>query len=355
MELRAKPLLKGILSLAVPALRSTHRPSPDDTSSSLQCYSIFLLHFNHLEQFTGGRLPSVVAELGPGNSIGAGLAAVIAGAGRYVGLDIQDHTSVSDNLRVFDELVDYFRQRKPIPREIGIATQPVDWAFPPSLAINLDRALAKERIDAIRHDIATRSGKIIRFIAPWNARASVEPGSIDWIFSHSVMEHVDKVGEVYRCCAAWLVDDGYMTHEIDYGSHGLTQHWNGHWAVKERLWRLMTGKRPYLINRLPHEAQRELLTAADFELLEDIRVKGPHGLETGDFTTSHASISSEDAETRVAFVVCQRRRRCATSPPGSASVSRSETAGELNPPAPLAARLVEDRETMLGASANIAG
>ena len=67
MEFRIKPLVKGVLSFALPSLGTGHaaRDYTGSTDLSEFCYSILLRHF---------------AELGPGSSIGVDLAALIAGA-----------------------------------------------------------------------------------------------------------------------------------------------------------------------------------------------------------------------------------------------------------------------------------
>jgi hypothetical protein len=44
-------------------------------------------------------------ELGPGDSIGAGLAALLSGADRYVGLDVMPFLARADLEKIFDELV----------------------------------------------------------------------------------------------------------------------------------------------------------------------------------------------------------------------------------------------------------
>ncbi len=316
MEFRARPLLKGTLSFVVPALRSAHRADVIGTASAVVCYAIFLRHFSRLARFTGGRLPSVVAELGPGNSLGTGLAAVIAGADRTIGLDLQDHTDRDLNLQVFDALVTLFRDRAPVPRDVLIATPPLDWAFPPALLAGLPCALDDDRLSRIRRDIVEQTGRYVGFAAPWNERACVQAGSVDWILSHSVMEHVDDVAGTYRAASRWLAPGGWMTHEIDYSSHGLTRHWNGHWAVDEAIWRLIRGRRPFLINRLPHGAQIARLAAARFEVLEELRVSRADGLSPGRFAGAYGSVGGEDARTHIAFLVC---RAPSPEPPGQAS------------------------------------
>src|SRR5262245_27516882 len=136
MEFKIKPLVKGTLSFAVPPLRTTHHGATFGTGSSAFCYSVFLRHFSYISQFTNGKVPRVVAEFGPGSSIGMGLAALIAGAELYYGLDIEDHTDSARNLLIFDDLVDLFRRRAPVPSHGLHETTfppPLKWEFPSGL------------------------------------------------------------------------------------------------------------------------------------------------------------------------------------------------------------------------------
>jgi len=312
LEVNVKPLVKGALSFALPALRSTHRPVANSTGSGEYCYSVFLRHFSRLSRFSGGTMPRVVAEFGPGDTIGTGLAALLAGAERYYALDIQNHTDAERNLQVFDILVALFKARSPVPRypdPLFIFTQPREWGFPPELEAGMEAALAEERLEAIRQDLISNTGRHIRFAAPWHDRDLVAPGSIGWIFSHSVMEHVDEVAEVYRRCAEWLADGGYMTHEIDYGCHNLTKHWNGHWRLQEPVWKLVRGRRPYLINRLPHQEQRAAMLDSGFEILEEERSRRDDGVGKGEFAQPFARMSDDDARTNVAFVLARLMHR----------------------------------------------
>ena len=308
MEARWPPLAKGILSFAIPAVRSAHRRRSENTASAQYCYSVFLRHFAHLAQFTSGTMPQTVAEFGPGDSLGTGLAAVIAGAKRYIALDVQDHTNVEANLRVFDELTALFRNRTPIPGgSLLIATQPPQWEFPEPLAAGIDRALDDKRLQAIRNDIIALSGEFISFAVPWNGNPPIKPHSVDWLFSHSVMEHVDDIEHAYACCSSWLADDGHMTHEIDYGSHGLTRHWNGHWTVDSRMWRLIRGARPFLINRFPHATQLETASRHGFHVLNDITVKRSDGCNKERFAAPFAGMTDDSARTHIGFIVCGKK------------------------------------------------
>lgn len=306
LQIRARPLVKGMLSFVVPGLRSSHHGEITGTASSRYCYTVFLRQFSHLARFNGGRLPRVIVELGPGHSLGTALAGVIAGAERCIGLDLEDHTRQADNLRVFDELVALFRARAPVPREIPIATEPADWGFPEALEAGLERALDERRLARIRRDIEAGTGDSVAFEAPWSDRAALEVESVDWLFSNAVMQHVDDIAAVYGHAQTWLAPGGFMTHEIDFSSHRLTRHWNGHWSIQPGAWRLIRGARPYLINRHARERQLEAMRRHGFLVLDELRVDRADGLEREHFVEPYALMSETDARTHFAFVVCQK-------------------------------------------------
>ena len=60
-------------------------------------------------------VPASVAELGPGDSLGTGLAALLSGADTYHALDTRRFSEHARNERVLDELLELFRSRAPRP------------------------------------------------------------------------------------------------------------------------------------------------------------------------------------------------------------------------------------------------
>jgi SAM-dependent methyltransferase len=308
MEARLKPLVKGILSFGIPALRTT-RQLGFETTGAEYCYSVFLRHFSQVAKVTGGEIPRHVAELGPGSSIAVGLAALIAGAEAYVGLDVADNTDDALNLAAFDRLVEMFRARRPVPQSgafVPVFTPPADWEFPAALLPKLDRSLDPARLERIRADIVEKSGRFIRLVTPWTGVDLLPAGSLDWIFSQSVMEHVDDAPRVYACASRWLKPGGLMSHENDYTCHGVTRHWNGHWSIGPLGWTLLRGRRPYLINRLTHSDHLALLKANQFEILQEIRdLRDADQMPKSRFAPQFKNMSDSDARTAVAFVIAR--------------------------------------------------
>jgi hypothetical protein len=301
-----KPLAKGMLSFAVPKLGTVHGyGNPLGTLAADSCYSIFLRHVCLLRSARVVDLPKTVAELGPGSSHGVGFAALIAGAERYYALDLIDFSNAAQNLSVFDEIAAMFRERRPIPSS-GLHSLRFpdldDYSFPGFLAIGAADEF-ESRVAEIRQDIASGSGRFVKVAAPWMEKAVIETNSIEWVFSQSVLEHIDDLERTYATLFKWLKPAGYMSHLIDFYSHGLTKEWNGHWALSDLAWRGLKGRRPYLINRQPLQEHMRLWRENSFVTLLEKRNKRFDGLIPADFAPRFQAISDEDARVRMVFLV----------------------------------------------------
>ena len=61
------------------------------------------------------KMPNTLAELGPGDSIGVGLASMLCGVNNYYALDVERYANIERNLQVLDELVALFESRSERP------------------------------------------------------------------------------------------------------------------------------------------------------------------------------------------------------------------------------------------------
>jgi len=103
------------------------------TQSAAYCYSVWMRHIVMLNSNKPIKHPSKVAELGPGDSIGIGLTALLLGAEKYYAFDVVEFASMEHNLKIFNELIMLVRQRASIPYEgIFSRIQPCleDYEFP---------------------------------------------------------------------------------------------------------------------------------------------------------------------------------------------------------------------------------
>jgi hypothetical protein len=121
------------------------------------------------------------------------------------------------------------------------------------------------------------------------------------VFSQAVMEHVEQVDSTYAALYKWLRPGGFMSHTIDYKSHGYTSDWNGHWAISEKLWKIVKGNRPYLINRLPHSAHIEAMKKAGFQIDGEVK-RNSAPLPRHKLSDKFRTLSDDDLRTSGAFI-----------------------------------------------------
>jgi hypothetical protein len=258
--------------------------------------------------------PQVIAELGPGDSLGIGLAALISGSSKYFAFDVVEHARADRNAVIFDELVTLFRNRAPIPGddEFPEVRPPLDnYAFPSTILDDgrLRPALETSRVERIRASLdATQSqDSPVQYRVPWYAPDILQNESVDMIYSQAVLEHVDDLRATYRAMRSWLKATGYISHQIDFRCHGSATEWNGHWTYSDLSWRLLRGRRPYLLNRAPHSAHISALAEEGFEILCDKTSKTQSHLTRYDLAPRFRAISSDDLITSGAFIQAVKR------------------------------------------------
>jgi SAM-dependent methyltransferase len=285
------------------------------TDSARYCYAVFLRHLVRVHSTTGLVPLGKIAELGPGDSLGVGLAALIAGAERYYAFDVAPFSNKVRNLKVFDELVQLFRERANVPGHLEIPEikPPISNEGFPSHILDDDRmarALDPARIEALRLNLsgtAPDGENVVSYVAPWFDTATVQEETLDWIFSQAVMEHVDDLETTYDICYRWLKPGGVMSHQIDFRSHGTARSWDGHRAYGDLAWWMVRGARPYLINRQPLSAHRTIPRAQGFDLVEQVLAMEEPILEKQDLAKRFLNWSTEDLSTAGAFVVHRKR------------------------------------------------
>jgi hypothetical protein len=216
-------------------------------------------------------IPERIAEIGPGESLGIGLSAVLSGVNEYYGFDLIGHSNITINLKLFDELVDFFKSRAPIPNDTefpNIKPKLDHHGFPTNILTKeiLGETLSVERTDAIRKAILNGRSSygghaiIISYVAPWHLSDTIRSNFIELIISQAVLEHVTEINDIYRIMSQWLTPAGFISHQIDYSAHETSSVWNGHWAFPSWLWRIIMHGRSYGINRLPHSVHKQTIS-----------------------------------------------------------------------------------------------
>ncbi len=280
-------------------------------------YSVYLRHLVKLYESGANSHPKTVAEIGPGDALGAGLAALLSGADHYFAFDVIKTAEKAENLKVFAEMVQLFQNRAPIPDpSIYPYVEPFlkSYEFPKHILTDqrLTSALHESRLEwirkAIQGELTSGADPItVSYVVPWNDASLLQPESIDLIFSQAVLEHVDGLEDVYRAMSQWLKRGGAMSHSIDFRSHGVSPYWNGHWAYSKILWKIMRGRRPFLLNREPYSRHLNLIKKAGLEMICSEPLEDSAGLERRYLAREfRIHLTEDDFKTRTVFLQAQK-------------------------------------------------
>jgi SAM-dependent methyltransferase len=312
--MKIKPVVKGIVGLLtfIPGvLEILPKFGTRGTNSAHYCYQVWIVHLTQLWENGMSTIPNTLAELGPGDSLGVGLAAMLCGVNNYYALDATPYAQSELNLQIFDELVDLFKSRSaecPTTGEPDIQEYWRNHSFPSHILTDelLEVSLAEERVRSIRkslENIGQQTGGIkIEYIVPGVNPQTIKQESVDAILSHAVLEHVLDFEETYQAMHSWLKPGGMMSHVIDFRSHNYTQKWNGHWAYSDSFWNIIMGNRPHLINRQPYSVHLNLIEQNHFKVVHNIPDYRTDGITRSNLAKKWHGISDDDLTCSGAFI-----------------------------------------------------
>lgn len=270
-------------------------------------------------------MPNTVAELGPGDSLGTGLAALLSGANHYYALDVVHYANTPRNLMIFDQLVSLFQRRAGRPSKgWPDYDQHLDQNMFPSHILTpsvLESALAPDRIAAIRsalmHPSLDTDRITIRYMVPWNETSVIRQGTVDLVFSHVVLEQVVNLEETYRACATWLKPGGWMSHQIDLTCYDQGKLWNDHWTYPDWIWKIVTGRRSFYLNRQPCSQHIQLLRASGFEIACHLNATRIDGIKRSQLALRWNGLSEDDFTCAATFIQARSANRAPkpTPPP----------------------------------------
>lgn len=305
-------VVKGLLTF-IPGMQSVlPKRGTGGTNSAYYCYGVWLKHLTYLWENGMRSIPNTIAELGPGDSLGVGLAAMLCGVNNYYALDVVRHSNIEINLKIFDELVELFKSRAPRPTKgWPDFDEYLNGNLFPAHILNdelLNVSLSEKRIAAIREAIEnpgyqdTEVKVTIKYMVPWYDANVIEKDTVDVILSHSVLEHVADLENTYQALSKWLKPKGVMTHQIDFTSHGLSETWNGYRSYSELFWKIAMGKRPFMINRQPYSMHKNLIIKNGFNLTGDLTRHRTDGIQRSDLSNYWKNISDDDLTCSGAFI-----------------------------------------------------
>ena len=307
-------LVLGGLKSYLPVRLSSYKGT-GGTVTSAYCYSVWLRHLSIIKRSIPDFRAEVMVELGPGDSIGMGIAALLTGATRYVGLDVLEHANTEGNLRILDELAVLFREHARIPDEKAFPRQfprLKDYAYPDFLdQETINQRLTEGYLAGLRRAIREPgSDPRVRYLAPWTP-ASVDPGSANLVISQVTLQDMDHTQSRddlranLAIMAGWLCKGGVMSHQVDFSCPGGTP-WNHHWQFSDFTWRLVRGNRPYYVNRAPFSEYKSLFNEYGFDVV-GVEPVTREGLKRTQVAPRFQKLPDEDYETTAALLVAVKR------------------------------------------------
>jgi hypothetical protein len=275
----------------------------------------------HLMVLAECRLPLAVdtlVELGPGETLGISLMALLTGTRRIIALDVAPHAWPDANRAVFAELVELVRSGAAVPDndEFPLVRPLLPRLLPATELVAPDvlaRALDPERLREIERALAAPGNDAsapVRYVCPWDI-GSVQRGAADMVVSQAVLQYIphepgnDRLDDAFRAMRHWLPPGGVFSHQIDFtGPFG--PEWNAHWTVSNTLWRVIRGKR-VMENRAPLSAYLTLCERHGFELLANIRTPAESGVARPRLAPGLRDLPEEDYSTVGVHLVARRR------------------------------------------------
>ena len=285
------------------------------STSAAYCYSVWLRHLTYLAKTLPDFSFGTIAEIGPGDSIGVGIAALLTGCSTYYGLDAQQYASRSRDIKVFKDLIQLYVQQNDVPHGEGFEKiKPFldSYAFPIEILSDqiMSEQLSRDRMEAIEKALhgepTTDIGVYYR--SEYN-RDSLMENSCDLIVSQAVLEHVMNIDELYNWMANWLKKGGVISHQIDFKSHGTALDWNGHWTYNENQWVIARNPKTFRnLNRWPFSAHVWAIEAAGFEILFTKRVETPSSIKRRHLARRwQQSVTDEDLKTSGAYIIARKK------------------------------------------------
>jgi hypothetical protein len=309
--LSTKAIFEGFLTF-LPGLKNLLDKKTGGNNSAKYCYSVWLRHYSKIFQTMKRDLPcSHVAELGPGDSLGAGIAALFSGCESYTAIDAVQHFNTETNLAVLHDIYELFQLKHPIPGpdEFPLVKPLITTYAFPSFHISNSKHISVEYKKKIIKTLKNfnQSSSPISFLPAHSIESHNNASKFDLIFSQAVLEHVDDLPRTYAMCNNLIKLGGLMSHTIDFKCHGVSSEWNGHWTYSPFLWRVLLGRRAYFINRKPLSYHLKQLDAHGFDIIL-LEIFHQHSIVTrNDLAKEFRSLTEEDLQTSGAYILAQKR------------------------------------------------
>lgn len=138
---------------------------------------------------------------------------------------------------------------------------------------------------------------------PAASLSTLPDGSLSYVLSQSVMEHIQRPSEVLAVLYQKMTGGGLLCFAIDYRDHRV-------YVEGASPWQYLVDDGDYLpgyINKLRHNAMLEIFTAQGFRLVSGqlVRQEVPASI-MAQCLPKYRNLTSEDLETVAAYLIFQR-------------------------------------------------
>jgi len=320
MDSRTLRLVLGGLKSYFPTLHASDK-GVSSRPTGAYCYSVWMRHLSIITRSVPSFRPRVVVELGAGESLGVGCAALLSGAEQYVGLDLAARADARHDVQLLDELVSMFAHHAPIPDDRifpNLLPKLSAYNFPNRLFaddgprhIRIDN----DRVQSIRAALLDRQDVLydnvpVGYMVPWGMR-TLDRQSVDLVITQASLQDLahdadrSELAGAFAAMSRWLRKGGIMSHQIDF-SFPLGAEWNHHWHYPEAAWRVLRGNRQAFENRAPLSVYLQLCDEYDFQV---VSVKGVEqaGLPREKVAPRFRDLPEADFATSSAHIVAVRR------------------------------------------------
>lgn len=243
--MKIKKLFRGLLSYVPLARKIIPKKGTHGSDMPQYCLETFELHQVLLIEADCNFPIESLGELGPGDSMGVGIAALLNGTKKYFGLDAIEHSNIKINVEIFQSLVQLYEGRNVV--------------FPESVKKQIENSIVH----------LNEPDSMLRYLVPW-WKEKLNNNSIDVIISTAVLEHIIPLEKSYKKIFDLLKPGGYCSHIIDYAAHEFSNNWYEHWYYSDFLWKILMDGRIYMINRMPHSFHIKCILNAGFIIEKEI-------------------------------------------------------------------------------------
>ncbi len=148
-------------------------------------YRVWLSHVCMANHFNAWDAPETVLEIGPGTSLGVGVAALLSGVSKYIAYDLNALLNGEDGEPLIHEIASLYAGKAPCTE----SDSQLPMADLPQQLFSSERMsyfLSPDWVEHIKCSLENQNDLIYYFNDPDDLAAN----SVDYIFSQSALEHV---------------------------------------------------------------------------------------------------------------------------------------------------------------------